>query len=671
MRIHGVRRATRSAGHDDYVSPEAFSLRPAVSRMKAILASLAAAVALWSCATPETLTTSQRLMDEGRFEEGLSVLEKAMADRPRNDEYRAAYFRQREIALNRLFAQAEDARSSAQAADESYRRVLKIDPNNQRARAGLESMEAEKRHRAALAEAEALLKGGAVEAAAARLRPVLAENPNNREARALQRQLDEKQVARRLAKPVLKQTFNEPVSLEFRDVTIRNIFEAITNLTGISFVLDRDIRPDARATLFVKDTPVANIVKTLLMTNQLEMMVITDSLAVIYPNTPAKNREYQELVVKTFYLSNSEAKQALNLIKTILKTRDVYIDEKLNLLVMRDTADAVRIAERLIANQDLAEPEVVLEVEVMEIKRSRFTELGIQWPSQFSVLNFANTSTVTTSAGSVVATTPSVVTNPLTLDTLRHVNTSRVGISPVVANLRKEEGDANLLANPRIRVKNRDKARILIGDRVPVITTTATANVGITESVSYLDVGLKLEVEPTVALEDEVAIKVGLEVSSVVREIKSSTGTLTYQIGTRGASTGLRLKDGETQALAGLISDEDRKSANKIPGLGDIPVLGRLFSSHRSDATKTEIILLITPHVVRNIARLDASYAEFPSGTDASTSASGAPLPAGEAAGAWSQSVPAGTPVVSPAAPFIPPAPPSAPTSPTFRRGRP
>jgi general secretion pathway protein D len=136
--------------------------------------------------------------------------------------------------------------------------------------------------------------------------------------------------------------------------------------------------------------------------------------------------------------------------------------------------------------------------------------------------------------------------------------------------------------------------------------------------VNYLDVGLRLEVEPTVSLDEEVGIKVGLEVSGIVREITSRSGTLTYQIGTRSAATNLRLKDGETQVLAGLINDEDRKSAQKVPGLGDLPIIGRLFRTERQDGQKTEVILLITPHIVRNLARPAAASMEFTSGTEGS-----------------------------------------------------
>jgi general secretion pathway protein D len=171
--------------------------------------------------------------------------------------------------------------------------------------------------------------------------------------------------------------------------------------------------------------------------------------------------------------------------------------------------------------------------------------------------------------------------------------------------------------------------------------------------VSYLDVGLKLEVEPLVYLDDEVGIKVGLEVSNISKTVQSATSnTLTYQIGTRNATTVLRLRDGETQVLAGLISDEDRRTANRVPGLGDLPVLGRLFSSTSDTLNKTEIMLLITPHLMRQIARPGVSSVEFSAGTEASTGLS-----------AGSGGTPSFIPPQVPAAP-PPPIPGTVPTPP-------
>jgi general secretion pathway protein D len=169
-----------------------------------------------------------------------------------------------------------------------------------------------------------------------------------------------------------------------------------------------------------------------------------------------------------------------------------------------------------------------------------------------------------------------------------------------VVNLLATDSDNRLLANPKVRVKNREKAKVHIGQKVPVITTTSTANVGVSSSVSYLDTGLKLDVEPNIYLRDEVAIKVGLEVSNITQTLNIS-GTVAYQLGTRNAATVLQIKNGETAILAGLIQDDDRVNAQKVPGLGDIPIVGRLFRNQSDDREKTEIILLITPRIVRTI----------------------------------------------------------------------
>src|SRR6185436_5630873 len=130
------------------------------------------------------------------------------------------------------------------------------------------------------------------------------------------------------------------------------------------------------------DTKVEDVIRFVLVTNQLERKVLNENTVLIYPNTPAKNKDYKDLVMRSFYLANADAKATANMIKAMVKTPDVYVDEKLNMVVIRDTPEAVRIAEKLVANQDLAEPEVMLEVEVLEVSTNVLTDLGVQWPSQ-------------------------------------------------------------------------------------------------------------------------------------------------------------------------------------------------------------------------------------------------------------------------------------------------
>ena len=567
----------------------------------------------------ESYNNGRDLIEAGRVEEGIAALEQALKENGNNTEYKAYYSRQKELYVRFLLSKADRLRVQKQykEAEAAYRHVFNYESSNRRATDGLEDIRQDRIRDEKAASAEKLLKAGKAEEALELARSVLAEDPKQEAALAVTRAVDAQVQAQQVA-PGLSAVFKKAITLEFRDANLKAIFEVISRATQINFIFDRDVRPDLKSTIFVKNTTIEDVINLLMVTNQLDKRILNENTILIYPNTPAKAKDYQELVVRAFYLANADVKQTLNMIKTLVKTRDVFIDEKLNLLVMKDTPDAIRLAEKLIVAQDRAEPEVMLEVEVLEITRNRLLDLGIQYPNTFTALNIATQNTASTTGGVIVNTTAQTQ-NLVTVDTLRNLTAGNIAISPnLQLNLRKEDGDAQILANPRIRVKNREKAKIHIGDKVPVITTTSTANVGVSESVTYLDVGLKLDVEPQVYLDSEVGIKVGLEVSNIVREIRSQTGTLTYQVGTRNATTVLRLKDGETQVLAGLINDEDRKSASKIPGLGDLPLLGRLFSTQRDQAVKTEIILLITPRIIRNLTRLEASLGEFSSGTESS-----------------------------------------------------
>jgi general secretion pathway protein D len=272
-------------------------------------------------------------------------------------------------------------------------------------------------------------------------------------------------------------------------------------------------------------------------------------------------------------------------------------------MVVRDTPEVLRLVERLIASVDLPEPEVMLEVEVMELSTDHVDQLGLQWPETVSY-------GLPGASGQVL---------------LGQRDSFRASIAnpAVVATIKGSSGNTNLLANPKIRVRNRDKAKVLIGQKVPVFTTTTnfSVNSSVAASVSYLDVGLKLEVEPTIQLDNDVAIKVNLEVSNLIRQVTGPGGTTAYEIGTRQTSTTLRLADGETQVLAGLISDEDRRSATGLPGLSSLPLLGKLFGVQTDNRAKTEVVLLITPRIVRNLSLPDAGLTQLPGGTDASPGA--------------------------------------------------
>ncbi|HKU48072.1 MAG TPA: secretin N-terminal domain-containing protein [Burkholderiales bacterium] len=564
------------------------------------------ALILFGCAGQEALKDGQHMIESGNEEQGLARLEEALKKNPDDTELRNYYLRHRAVAVQRYLQAGDNARGSGQidAAEAAYQRAQQLDPNNDNAQRGLDAVARERASQQDVRAAQDALKQGQTDAAYEKAKQVLEKNPNQREARAMVRKIEEQKVKAEGMSPQLTAALKNTVSIELRDAPVRSVFELISKRSGLNFVYDRDVPPDLRVTVFVKDTTIEEVLRFVLVTSQLERRVLNTNTVLIYPNTPAKTQAYRELTVKSFYLANADVKQTANMVRSLAKTRDLYVDEKLNMLVVRDTPEAIRMVEKLIASQDLGEPEVMLEVEVLEVGSNTLTNLGIEWPGRASV-------------GVIGA---EKVPGQLTGKEVKNFSSGLVRLNvsdPLLAlNLRQQAGRTNVLANPRIRVKSKEKARIHIGDKVPVITTTAGATGFVSESVNYLDVGLKLEVEPQVTLEDDVGIKVGLEVSNISNEVKTTGGTVAYQVGTRNANTVLRLHDGETQVLAGLINDEDRRSANQVPGASRLPLIGRLFKSSNDTVNKTEIVLLITPRIIRNIDRPGARIEEFNSGTE-------------------------------------------------------
>ena len=561
---------------------------------------LASAVLLLAaCATPVKDDPQAPGAPEG-LRDSLARHEQAMRERPWDSELRIQYFRAREQLIAQGLARAGSAAAAGQfeAALADYRQVLAIDPANSRAAGGLAAIETARRHQMLAEDARGRLAKGDLASAELMTKAVLTENPAHPLAREVERELRERERSRAIAVPVLKSRLQAPVNLEFRDAPLRQVIEALSRSAGINFILDRDVRPDLKSTVFVKGVRVEDAIDLILLNNQLERKVLTENTILIYPATPAKLREHQELVMRSIQLGNADAKQVLNMLRTMVKTKEMFVDERTNTLVMRDTPDAVRAAERLIAAQDVADPEVMLEIEILEASRAKVRDLGLTFPSEFSG-----------PAG--------------TLDQIRNLSSATISADTgFKLKLLRTDGETRTLANPRVRVRNKEKARVHIGDRVPVISSTivGTSVSGsspvTTEQIQYLDVGIKVEAEATVHPDDTVAVKINLDVSSLGTQTKTNAGTVAYEVGTRNASTVLRLKDGETQALMGLIRDDDVNTGVGLPFLGEVPLLDRIFGTKKTDRRSRELVLLITPRLVRGYRPPESTLAEFWSGTE-------------------------------------------------------
>lgn len=535
------------------------------------------------------------LVRQGKHDQAVALLQGGVEQSPQDRSLRLALENTKEDSLNYWTNQAERELQAgrSQAARQWLERAAAVGVQSQRVaqlRRRLDGLVAQD---ARLIEAKQAFDQGNWEQADAAVSVVLAQSPNNAMARQIKRKL--RDMAESRAATTLGAAYQKPVNLEFREAAFRTVMDALAQSTGVSFVFDPEVKSDTKLTVQFKGVTIDEALKIIMSTQRLERKVLSESTLLIYPDSPDKRKQYQDFAVRTFYLANANVAQVQNLVRAIAKTKDLYIDERLNLMVVRDTPEVIKLVERLVEAADLAEPEVMLEVEILEISSSTLNTVGIQWPGSISYGLAGDTKQITEGAAGLTYS----IANP-----------------GAVATLKASASDINTLANPRLRVRNREKAKVMIGDKLPVFTTTTGLNTGVATSVSYLDVGLKLDVEPTVMLDSDVLLKIGLEVSSVTGKVDNGQGTTGYQIGSRQAASTLRLQDGETQILAGLMRDEDSKTVSGLPFLSKLPGLGRLFGVHADGAAKTELVLLITPRVIRNIALPEASATNGPAGNE-------------------------------------------------------
>jgi general secretion pathway protein D len=567
---------------------------------------------LAGCAAQREHREGLDLLEQGRPVEAVESLRRASTMEPDNVRYRIDYLDKRAQAARSQVSAADDDRAAGRldAALKRYREAERIEPNNARALAGVQAVESERRAAAQLQAGERYLQANQTDLAIEQVRRALKESPQNQRALDLQRALEQRVESERQVRDeqlAARAAFKRPLTLQFRDTPLRMVFDAISRLGNVNLIVDRDVKSELRTTIYVRDASIEDALDVILLQNQLEKRLLNSNTLLIYPASAAKQKELAELKVRSFQVSNIDVAFMANIIKTMIKTKDIVTDVRTNTLVMRDTPEAIALAERLIAANDLPDAEVMLEVEVLEVSSSRASEIGLKLPSSFTIS--------TPSAGS---------TGSLTVGDLRALTRNDLQVSGLSAtlNLMLQDGDTNILASPRIRSRNKEKARILVGDKLPVITNLispqqAGQNSVITGSIQYVDVGIKLEVEPQVYADGDVGIKLNLEVSNVSDTIQTESGRA-YQIGTRSAQSTLRLHDGETQVMAGLINDSDRRSAQKVPGIGQMPMLGRLFSNHAGDTKKSEIVLSITPRIIRPQAVVDPRYSDAWSGTETS-----------------------------------------------------
>ncbi len=557
----------------------------------------------------------QKLIAEGKFENGLEKIEQAAREEPENKEIRTVLIRIREEVIGKLLFEGDNFRFSGNLdqAEQSYQRILNLYPFHERAKEGNEAVKLERRHIATVDSAKELLARNDVQGAEKVVRAVLQENPQQSHARQLISEINSRITRPEVYDLALESAFKKALTMEFKDTDLKSVFEIMARTAGINFVFDKDIRQETKISIFVRNNTIEDILKLILTTNQMAYKVLNSNSLLIYPNTPAKQKDYQELVVRSFQVAYTDVKQMVAMIRGIVKAKDIYVNEQLNLFIMRDTLEAIRLTERLVTLNDLAEPEVMLDVAILEITRNNLFTLGPTIPQS---VTFSGLTGVGAAQPAATAILNQIGSGALGLKSFTISNQAKIDFAQSLTN-------ADILANPRIRVSNREKAKIHIGTKQPVFTANVQPGINsiVTSTPTFIDIGIKLDVEPRIGINDDVTMKVTLEVSNITGfETGPSAGGASSAprapvVGNRSAETILTLKDGETQVIAGLIQNDERRDVSGLAGLLNIPGLDRLTSGQKVDRKKTEVILLITPRIIRNIAKATNLESEYHFGT--------------------------------------------------------
>ena len=397
-----------------------------------------------------------------------------------------------------------------------------------------------------------------------------------------------------------------PASLVFREANSRDVFTAMAHFADINVLFDPSFR-DVPVTVDLRKSSFEDALNAVLSTTHNFYRLTAPRTITVIPDTPAKRREYEEEVVRTFYLSNADLKETIDLLRMVIDLRRLAPITATNAISIKDTPERVQAAGRVIAAIDKARPEVVIDVELLEVDRTRLLEYGLQLASPSST---------------GVAAEANVNATNLTLNDLRNLTQSGVyltGLPALFYSLVKGDSSTRTLANPQLRTSEGISAQARFGEKVPVPMTTFSpiATGGVAQqpitSFNYQDIGVNIDITPRTHHNDEVSLTLKLEVSSISGTGYSGLPTF----GNRSVNTMIRLRDGETSILGGLIRDDERTVLEGIPGLSDIPLVGRLFAKNHRERTETDIILTMTPHIIRLLDLTEADLRPFLVGRDA------------------------------------------------------
>jgi general secretion pathway protein D len=466
---------------------------------------------------------------------------------------------------------------------------------------------------------------------------------------------------------------NVPITVKLIDDS-KVAYQTIGQLAGINVLFDPDYT-SRRIKVELNGVTLEEALEITALESKTFWRPVTGNTIFVAQDNPAKRKELEQSVLKTFYLQNlsqpTELQDVVNAIRAVLDVQRVQQLLSQNALVVRGTPDQIALAEKLVEDLDKARPEVIVDIAVLQVSKDKSRTLGLSPPTSATVTLQSNLNTTTAPTTTTTTTTSTTGATGLELNTLGNLNATDFQVTIPSANLSAVMGDSEtkMLQNPQVRALDNQKATLKIGERVPVATGSFQPGIGgvginplVNTQFQYLDVGVNIDITPHIHADREVTLKISMEISSVVGQ--SSIGGISQPIiGQRKIEHEIRLKDGESSLIGGIMDDSQTKSLSGIPGLAQIPILGYLFGQKTQDHAEDETVFAITPHVIRGASLSELNQRAIDIGTAntielrhvnrpaAAVAPAGQASPGGPQGQPPANQIPASQPPANPAAP--------------------
>ncbi len=409
---------------------------------------------------------------------------------------------------------------------------------------------------------------------------------------------------------------NTPITLKLSEDS-KTVYESIGKLAGINVLFDPDYT-SRRIRVDLNGVTLEQALEIAALESKTFWRPVTPNTIFVAADTPAKRKELEQSVIRTFYLTNlsqpNELQDLVNILRTLLDTQRLQQFPSQQAIVVRGTPDQIAMAEKLIDDLDKSRPEVVVEVVIMQVQRNKLQNLGIQPPSSASVALVDNTSTTTSATGTnvgtgngTVSTTTGSTTGSISLNTLANLNATnfQVTIGAATAYFLYTDSSSKILQQPQIRALDGQKASLKLGERVPVATGSFQPGIGgvginplVNTQFNYIDVGVNVDITPHIHGLNEVTLKVAMDISAV-DSYQNIGGIQQPVIGQRKIEQEIRLKEGEANIMGGILEETDTKNLQGIPGLAQIPFFRYLFSNEQKNRIDNELVFMLVPHIVR------------------------------------------------------------------------